>query len=88
MASGLSRAQIARMVGCTRMHVWRIQQRKMKTDSKLSKQIAYALRRFDLDEQARSALQAEVMGEIERIVQKDPVRLKLVLQMIRLAQQI
>ena len=88
MGAGLTRAQIARMAGCTRMHVWRVQRQKVKNTSQIAKRLISALGRFDMDEQEKGRLQTEVMGEIERIVRKDPLRSKLVLEMIRLAQQI
>ena len=86
MKARLTRKEIAIEAACTRMQVWRIEKGVTKETSKTAKKLTSALSRFATEGDERERLQQEVMREIERIVQRDPAKSKVVLDMLRLAQ--
>ena len=88
VASGLSRAHIARALGCSRMHLWRIERGKIGRNSRISKLIED---RFGSKDQPKAQLQAferEALAAIRAIIKDDQTKSRTVLQMLRLLQHL
>jgi hypothetical protein len=76
-AEGLSTKELARLAGCSRMHLWRLYSGVVAEDTPAGQRLRAALQQDHL-----SALMESVMVSVRRLVAADPQRAKDVLTML------
>jgi hypothetical protein len=86
VASGLSRAQIARAIGCSRMHLWRIERGEIGENSRVSKLVKDNFDSAAQPNGRQQVIEREALGAIRAIVRNAPEKSDIVLQMLRLVQ--